>query len=50
MPAETVSVAVIVWLPPFLSVTLKVPVPLVSVLSAGSVAVPSLLVKWTIAR
>ena len=44
----TVSVAVIVWLPGVCSVALKVPVPLVSVLSAGNVAAPSLLVKWTV--
>ena len=44
----TVSVAVIVWLPPVFSVTLKVPVPLVSVEFAGRTAAASLLVKWTV--
>ena len=40
--------AVIVWLPAVLSVTLKVPVPLVSVLLAGRLAWLSLLVKCTV--
>jgi hypothetical protein len=42
------SVAVIVWLPPVLRVALKVPVPLVSMLLAGKIAVPSVLVNWTV--
>ena len=46
--AVTVSVAVIVWLPAVFSVAEKVPVPLVSVEFAGSVAEPSLLVKCTV--
>jgi hypothetical protein len=41
----TVSVAVTVWVPAVSRVAEKVPVPLVSVLSAGSTAAPSLLVK-----
>ena len=44
----TVSVAVIVWLPAVFSVTLNVPVPLVSVALAGRTAAASLLVKWTV--
>ena len=40
--------AVIVWLPAVLSVTVKVPVPLVNVLLAGSTAWVSLLVKDTV--
>ena len=44
----TVSVAVIVWLPAVSSVAEKLPVPLVSVASAGNTAAPSLLVKWTV--
>ena len=44
----TVSVAVIDWEPAVLSVAEKVPVPLVSVVLAGSVAWASLLVKWTV--
>jgi hypothetical protein len=40
-----VSVAVIVWLPAVSSVALKVPVPLVRALLAGSVALPSLHVE-----
>jgi hypothetical protein len=47
---STVSVAVIVWLPRRNRVALKVPVPLVRVLSAGRVATKSLLVKWTVPR
>ena len=43
-----VSVAVIVLAPSVRSVALNVPVPLVSVEFAGSVALPSLLVKWTV--
>jgi hypothetical protein len=43
-----VSVAAIVWLPAILKVALNVPVPLVNVLSAGRMAFPSLLVKWTV--
>ena len=46
--AVTVSVAVIVWLPAVLSVALNVPAPFVRVLSAGNVALPSVLVKWTV--
>jgi hypothetical protein len=48
MVLVTVSVAVIVRLPLVRRVALKVPVPLVRVVSAGSVAWPSLLVKWTV--
>jgi hypothetical protein len=44
----TVSVAVTVWLPPVLSVTETVPVPLVKVVLLGRTADPSLLVKWTV--
>ena len=44
----TESVAVMVWLPRVLSVALKVPVPLVSMLLAGRLAAPSLLVNWTV--
>jgi hypothetical protein len=43
-----VSVAVMVRLPAVLSVALNVPAPLVSVASAGRLAAPSLLVKWTV--
>jgi hypothetical protein len=46
--ALAVSVAVSVWLPVVLSVALKVPTPLVSVLFAGSTACASLLVKCTV--
>ena len=42
------SVAVTVWLPAVFKVTLNVPTPLSSVTLAGSVAAPSLLVKWTV--
>ena len=42
------SPTVMVWLPAVSSVALKVPVPLVSVQSGGSMAWPSLLVKWTV--
>ncbi len=45
MLVVVVSVAVIVWLPEVLSVAEKVPTPLVSVLSAGSTALASVLVK-----
>ena len=38
MPALTVSVAVMVWLPMVSKVSLKVPTPLVKVMSAGSTA------------
>ena len=44
----TVSVAVRVCVPEVLSVALKVPSPLVSVLSAGNTAWPSPLVKWAV--
>ena len=43
--ALAVSVALIVWLPEVLSVALKVPVPLTSVLFPGNTAWASLLVK-----
>ncbi len=43
-----VSVAVMVWLPAVSSVSLKVPTPLVSVVSAGNTAMPSVEVKWTV--
>jgi hypothetical protein len=48
MLAVTVSVAVSVWGPAVCRVALKVPVPAVKVLLAGRLAVPSLLVKWTV--
>ena len=41
----TVSVAVSVWLPAVLRVALKEPTPFVSVLLAGRLAAPSVLVK-----
>jgi hypothetical protein len=44
----TVSVVVTVWDPLVLSVTLKEPVPAVSVAFAGSTAAPSVEVKWTV--
>ncbi len=44
----TVSVPVTVWLPPVLSVTETVPVPLVKVVLLGRTADPSLLVKRTV--
>ena len=44
---ETVSVAVSVWLPAVVSVVLKLPAPLVSVLLLGNPAWPSVLVKCT---
>ena len=44
----TVSVAVTDWVPAVLSVRLKVPTPSVKVVSAGSTAAPSLLVKWIV--
>ena len=43
-----VSVAVIVWAPAVSRVALKVPVPLVNVVSAGRLASWSLLVKCTV--
>ena len=43
-----VSVAVIVWLPAVSSVAPKVPVPLLSVLSAGRLNMPALVVKCTV--
>ena len=43
-----VSVAVMDWFPAVRSVTENVPVPLLSVESAGSAAAPSELVKWTV--
>ena len=43
-----VSVALIVWLPAVFSVTLNVPVPLVSVVLPGKTAAASVLVKWTV--
>jgi hypothetical protein len=46
--AVTVSVAVTVWLPTVLNVTEKIPVPLVSVVFAGSTAEGSVLVKCTV--
>ncbi len=48
MELVTVSVAVIDWVPAVSSVAEKVPVPLVRVALAGSVAWASLLVKWTV--
>ena len=44
----TVSVAVRVWLPTVFSVAANVPVPLVRVVSAGSMAAASVLVKWMV--
>ena len=44
----TVSVLVIVCVPAVFSVALKVPVPLVNVEFAGSVALPSVLVKCAV--
>jgi len=46
--AVTVSVAVMVWLPPVFSVAEKVAVPFVSAEFAGSTAWPSLLVKCAV--
>jgi hypothetical protein len=46
--AVTVSVALMVWLPEVLSVAEKDPVPFVSFESAGRVALPSVLEKWTV--
>ena len=43
-----VSVAVRVWLPALRKVALNVPTPLLSVLSDGGTAWPSLLVKCTV--
>ncbi len=48
MPALTVSVAVMVWLPTVSKVSLKLPTPLVSVMLAGSTAWPSVEVKCTV--
>jgi hypothetical protein len=48
MEAVTVSVALIVWLPEDFSVAKKDPVPFVSFESAGSIAPPSVLEKWTV--
>src|SRR6476619_4412722 len=48
MAALTVSVPVMVCGPAVLSVALKLPAPLVSVLLAGNTAPPSVLVKWTV--
>jgi hypothetical protein len=45
---ETVSVAVIVWLPEVFSVAEKDPVPFVSFESAGSAALPSVQEKWMV--
>ena len=44
---ETVSVAVIVWLPALLSVALKIPMPPDRLGSAGRLALAALVVKWT---
>jgi hypothetical protein len=44
----TVSVAVIFRVPAVFRVAEKVPVPAVRLVSAGSVAAPSVLVKWTV--
>jgi hypothetical protein len=46
--AVTVSVAVMVSLPEVFSVAEKIPVPLVSVEFAGSIALPSVLEKCTV--
>ncbi len=46
--AALTSVAVSVWLPGDASVTPKTPAPFVSVALAGSKALPSLLVNWTV--
>ncbi len=46
----TVSVVVIVWLPTVISVAENVPVPLISVLSAGNTAPGSVLVKNALCR
>ena len=48
MDESSVSVAVTVWVPAVLSVTEKTPAPLVSVVSPGKAALPSVLVKWTV--
>ena len=48
MDEVTVSVAVMLWFPAVFSVAENVPTPLVNVELAGSVAVPSLLVKCTV--
>ena len=46
--AVAVSVAVTVLVPAVLSVTARVPVPLVSVVSAGRIAAPSVAVTCTV--
>jgi hypothetical protein len=46
--AVTVSAALIVCAPTVFRVALKVPVPFVSVVSAGNAADPSLELKWTL--
>ena len=43
-----VSYASSVWLPAVPRVALKIPIPAVKVLSAGSVALGSELIKWTV--
>ena len=48
VPLSVPSVALMVWLAAVRRVALKVPVPPVSVLSGGSVAAVSLLVKWAV--
>ena len=45
MEALAVSVAVMVWLPAVTKVALKLPMPLLKVLSAGKIAPASVLVK-----
>jgi hypothetical protein len=45
---SALSVAVIVWGPKLLRVAVNVPVPLVRVVSAGRIAAPAVLVKWTV--
>jgi hypothetical protein len=50
MDPVVVSVAVRDCAPAVLSVALKVPVPLLSVASAGRVACGSELVKWTVPK
>jgi hypothetical protein len=42
------SVAVMVRLPPLRRVARKTPKPLLSVALAGSIALPSVLLKWTV--
>jgi hypothetical protein len=48
VPVIPPSVAVRVWEAAVRRVVLNVPTPAASVLSAGSVAAPSVLVKWTV--